>query len=60
MPVTDLLCTNNHTDPSNTSEPCVEHKDIRNKPPKSPNELLTHISMEVNWYAYVSNSVLMA
>ena len=44
MPVTELLCTNSNTDPSNTSEPCVEHKDIRNKSPKSPNEPLTHIS----------------
>ena len=44
MPVIDLLCTNNNTDPSDTSEPCVEHKHKRNKPPKSPNELLTHIS----------------
>ena len=44
MPVTDLLCTNSHTDPSDTSEPCVEHKDKRNKPPELLNELLTHIS----------------
>ena len=44
MLVTDVFCTNIHIDPSDTFEPRVEHKDERNKPLKSPNELLTHIS----------------
>ena len=46
MPVTDLLCINTHTDPSGTSEPCVEHEGERSKAPEPLNMPLTRIPTE--------------